>query len=251
MTEQARAPYGGHFYDYNIRIARQTALVVCPYLFETLRPATVLDVGCGRGGWLAEWQELGVRVRGLDRPEVSDLGLLFSPDCFEPIDLDASPDVSGWFDLVECMEVVEHLELDSARRLIESLGKTSDIILFSAAPPGQGGENHINEQPYEYWRALWNDQGFQLYDAVRPVLRRHREIAPWYRYNLFLVANEAGARRMPPEMRATAIRRGEPVRDIAPLSYRLRRLLVRLLPRSTQDTLARVKARTGISKGQS
>jgi SAM-dependent methyltransferase len=250
MTGQAHAHYDTHFYEYNVGIARRAALVVCPYLFRTLRPASVLDVGCGRGGWLAEWQELGVRVRGLDRPEVSNSGLLFSPDCFEPRNLNASQDVAGWFDLVECMEVVEHLEPDSARRLIEALGKTSDIILFSAAPPGQGGENHINEQPYEYWRTLWNDLGFQLYDAVRPVLRHHRDIAPWYRYNLFLVANEAGANRMPAEMRATAIGRGEPVRDIAPLSYRLRRLVVRLLPRSTQDTLARVKGRTGISKGR-
>ena len=35
----------------------------------------------------------------------------------------------------------------------------SGAILFSAAPPGQGGEFHVNEQPYEYWRGKFQRCG--------------------------------------------------------------------------------------------
>src|SRR5262249_60644531 len=50
------------------------------------------------------------------------------------------------FDLVVCLEVAEHLPTDSAANLLTNLCNAGDVVLFSAAIPGQGGVNHINEK---------------------------------------------------------------------------------------------------------
>jgi hypothetical protein len=34
------------------------------------------------------------------------------------------------------------------------------MVLFSAAPPGQGGEHHVNERTYEFWRGLFARHGY-------------------------------------------------------------------------------------------
>jgi len=49
------------------------------------------------------------------------------------------------------LEVAEHLEPSSAGTIVQSLVSLSDVFLFSAAFPGQGRTNHINEQPHSYW----------------------------------------------------------------------------------------------------
>jgi hypothetical protein len=49
------------------------------------------------------------------------------------------------FDLTLCLEVGEHLPQNAANILIESLCALSEVIVFSAAIPGQGGQRHINE----------------------------------------------------------------------------------------------------------
>ena len=41
-------------------------------------------------------------------------------------------------------------------------------MLFSAAVPGQGGENHVNEQPLAYWRAIFREHGYSAVDYSAP-----------------------------------------------------------------------------------
>jgi SAM-dependent methyltransferase len=231
--------YDDSFYNYTASRALLAAAAICPILFAELRPASVVDIGCGRGAWLAEWRRLGADVQGLDFPVASTEELYIPEDSFKAVDLAEGLPLERRFDLAQCLEVAEHLPANRARNFIASLAKTADIILFSAAPPGQGGEHHINEQPYEYWRELWSEQGFKMYDPIRSRIIDNHAIAPWYRFNMFLFANAAGADRLPVHYREQIIGPANRVPDLAPLSYRLRRAIVRRIPIATQTWLAK------------
>jgi hypothetical protein len=56
------------------------------------------------------------------------------------------------------LEVAEHLAPALAPRLVSFLS-TFPLVAFTAAPPGQGGTGHINEQPKSYWEALYHENG--------------------------------------------------------------------------------------------
>ena len=66
-------------------------------------------------------------------------------------------------------------------------------VLFSAALPGQGGTHHINEQWHGYWHRLFSQRGFDCFDVLRPRLCSNRDVAWWFRQNIFMyAARESG-----------------------------------------------------------
>lgn len=63
--------------------------------------------------------------------------------------------------IVICTEVAEHLPAEDAPTLVRYLTThATRYVVFTAAPPGQGGHDHINEQPPEYWEELFKDCGW-------------------------------------------------------------------------------------------
>jgi hypothetical protein len=42
---------------------------------------------------------------------------------------------------------------------VEGLARLSDVVVFTAAPPGQRGVAHINLRPKEYWSDLFGRHG--------------------------------------------------------------------------------------------
>ena len=194
-------------------------------LVRTILPvSSVLDVGCAYGTWLKAWGEGGAAdLVGIDGPWVDVNHLQIPATSFVSRNLEESIDLQRRFDLVQSLEVAEHLPAACAATFIASLVAHSDAVLFSAAPPGQGGEGHVNEQPYEYWRRLFANRGFVAIDCLRPLLAQDPSISPWYRYNTLLYIRAA----QPPQISAFAamftLRDGQPIRDVAPSVYRLRR----------------------------
>lgn len=238
--------YGGAFFDYVDASSGRSASALLARLDLGFTPTSVLDVGCGRGAWLEAWKARGVaRVMGLDGDYVDRGALRISPEEFRPTDLERPFDLGQRFDLVQCLEVAEHLPAEAADGLVASLVRHGDVVLFSAAPPGQGGEHHVNEQPIPYWIERFAAHGFHPYDCVRPVIRGVREIEPWYRYNALVFADGAGASRLGPAAVATRLRTGEPPAEYAPLAWRLRRGGLRALPRPLVEALARLRHRAG------
>jgi hypothetical protein len=112
------------------------------------------------------------------------------------------------------------------------------MVLFSAATPGQGGENHINERPLSFWQALFQANGYDAYDVIRPVFRAHKGIEPWYRFNTILYANQ----RIRPSLPAAVTgARVEPERlsEIGDIGWHARKSILRLLPNTTVTTLSK------------
>jgi hypothetical protein len=62
--------------------------------------------------------------------------------------------------------------------------------MFSAALPGQGGQNHINEQWPNYWQELFNGYGYEMIDFFRFKIWNNTKIEYWYKQNLFLVVRK-------------------------------------------------------------
>ena len=193
--------------------------------------ASVLDVGCARGIWLDAWVQRGVEdVFGLDGVHVNPASLLIPTAKFRPTDISKPFRLGRRFDLVECLEVGEHIPKACARTLVENLAQHGDVVLFSAAIPGQGGEFHINEQPLEYWAALFKEFGYRAFDYPRVAVRDEREVEPWYRYNAVLYANATGMSRLAADVMQYAVPDNTRFANRASFIWRARCVVLRALP---------------------
>jgi hypothetical protein len=173
--------------EFNVNAAHE----IVPHLMELMSPKSVIDVGCGIGTWASVFKEHGVQtVACLDGDHVPKDQLHVSVEEFRPVDLLHPGEISinrEQYDLCLSLEVAEHLPSEIAANFIEFLCKCSDVIVFSAAIPGQTGENHINEQYPDYWATLFRKNGYEVLDAFRSSFWRNSRIEWWYRQNMFLV----------------------------------------------------------------
>jgi hypothetical protein len=232
--------YGDHFMDLAAR-ARHSADAVIREILESVPLNSVADFGCARGTWLAAWRRHGVLdTAGIDGPYVKSSDLEIPPESFHACDLTMPIDLARRFALVQSLEVAEHLPPEAARSFVGSLTRHADIVLFSASPPGQGGENHLNEQPYEFWRDRFAERGYGMIDWLRPRIQSDASVQYWYRYNCFLFVAECALRTVPADWQEARIPAGAPVPDVAPAIFRLRKQIVRVLPRPVQNSLSRL-----------
>jgi SAM-dependent methyltransferase len=235
--------YDSAFYDYIERGSIRSSEVLVPLVLSLLDVKSVLDVGCGRGAWLRTWSEYCVDVTGVDGEYVDSDDLLIEKGRFVPHDLRQPFNLGKRFSLVQCLEVAEHLPEGYAEQLVASLCRHGDVVLFSAAVPGQGGENHINEQPYAYWRCKFTQQGFRMFDPFRSKLSRSRGVENWYKYNVFLYVREASCGWITTDLESYLVPDDRMPLDLSPFIYKMRRRVVRLLPRFLATLLAQVKKR--------
>ncbi|MCV3271540.1 class I SAM-dependent methyltransferase [Roseobacter sinensis] len=235
--------YSGTFFDYIDASARASAQSVTQLLSPQLRPASVIDLGCGRGVWLDEWQRASAAdVLGADGAYVDPDTLEIARDAFLPTDLTRPLATGRRFDLAQSLEVGEHLPADAAETLVQSLTTASDRVLFSAAVVGQGGEFHINERPLSYWQGLFEARGYRAYDCVRPHLHHNRAVAPWYRYNTILYVNDAGRAGLPEAVLHHEVPAGTAVKNGGDALWRLRCAVLGRLPQPAVTRIAQLRA---------
>lgn len=167
------------------------AMEIVPVLLKIIPANSVLDVGCGLGEFLESFRLHGVLdITGIDGVWVNEAKLFMPSEAFLRADLENFPDLGRRYDLVLCLEVAEHLPQAVALSLVCGICKHGDVVLFSAAIPNQGGQNHINEQPHQYWADLFEQQGFDCYDVLRPLVWENEAIPWWYRQNIFLYVRQ-------------------------------------------------------------
>jgi SAM-dependent methyltransferase len=235
--------YSADFYDYIDAGSRASARTVAGLLLGELNIASLLDVGSGHGAWAAEWIKAGVAdVVAVDGDYVNRDQLAVPGERFIAHDLSTPLDLKRRFDLVQSLEVAEHLPATSAAGFVDNLIRHGDVILFSAAVPHQGGEHHVNEQPPEYWRKLFAERGFEVFDWLRPRLSGERQVKPWYRFNSFVYANAAGRKRLSKSIRAAKVAKDQPLEIGGDAAWALRRVAVRLIPKTLVKPIAMAKA---------
>src|ERR1700730_18259389 len=164
--------YTEEFFEYIERGSISSAKRFSTFLAPLLGVSSVLDVGCGRGAWLREWQNAGVKIaQGVDGPYVRQQSLLIPVQDFTAVDLSKKFDLGRRYDLVSSLEVAEHLPGACSETFILSLVTHAALVLFSGPTPGKAGKNHINERPLSLWQALFQANGYVAYDVIRPVFR--------------------------------------------------------------------------------
>ncbi|HEX4823538.1 MAG TPA: class I SAM-dependent methyltransferase [Candidatus Polarisedimenticolaceae bacterium] len=200
------SPYDPRFYEAVREGARRSAECIVPLVLDLVAPASVVDIGCGDGTWLAAFAARGiVDYLGLDGDYVDLKTLAIPRERFAATDLTMPLTLGRSFDLAVSLEVAEHLPPERAEAFVASLCAAAPAVLFSAAVPHQGGRDHRNERWPEYWAGLFAARGYLAADAIRDRIWDEPAVDWWYAQNTIVYArSETLAAR--PDLRVAAAR---------------------------------------------
>lgn len=178
--------YNDNFYSDNRYGSVISGYHVLRKILDIVNANSIVDFGCGTGTWLYAAKNLGVtEIYGIDGNYVNRSLLMISNEEFAPYNLEEPIFLLKRYDMAISLEVAEHLHESAAEQFVEGITKASDVILFSAAHPGQGGDGHINEQPFEYWQERFKAHGYEHLE-IRTLFKDDWEIEEWYRENIAL-----------------------------------------------------------------
>ncbi|MGD0272863.1 MAG: class I SAM-dependent methyltransferase [Gaiellaceae bacterium] len=192
LVGQHDSIYDSDYYKDNVEgPATRSAGRIADSILNDFKAASVIDVGCGTGSLLEALRERGCEVFGL---EYAKAALRYCrARGLNVAKFDLKKDVlneNRTFDVAVSMEVAEHLPETVADRYVDLLTRLSRIVVLTAAPPGQGGTSHINEQPPSYWITKFQQWGFE---HVEELSQRWREtweatgdVEWWYHQNLMI-----------------------------------------------------------------
>lgn len=128
-------------------------------IVQEINPKTVLDAGCAYGYLVAALRDRGVEAYGID---ISDYAIGQVRD-----DIKSYCEVGSVleplkrsYDLIICIEVIEHLKPAESRKAIENLCKNTVDFLFTSTPFDFNEATHFNVQPTEYWVKIFATLGF-------------------------------------------------------------------------------------------
>jgi O-antigen biosynthesis protein len=175
-TEQNKSPHGKHnnyplesydkFYYDNYCGGSYTKENLFPFftniaqkIIEEIQPKKVLDAGCAKGFLVEALRDKGVEAYGIDisTHAINEVRNDLKQYCkvrsvTEPL--------AEKYDLIICMEVLEHLKPYEAEKAIENFCNSAEDILFSSTPDVFTEATHYNVKPPEYWASLFAKYSF-------------------------------------------------------------------------------------------
>ena len=183
--------YSNELHDKSAERTIASAKAIVPIVYDIVRPQSVVDIGCGHGYWLREFDQMGsVEIRGVDGDYITPNSLVIPSAHFTATDLNTPLVVDRRYDLAMSIEVAEHLAPCSSKHFVSSLCKLSDTVLFSAAIPGQPGHCHINPNWPYYWADLFKDHGYTAIDFIRPLIWHMEDLLLCHRQNIILFVSD-------------------------------------------------------------
>jgi SAM-dependent methyltransferase len=143
----------------------------CPsawqYVIEQFDIKSVMDVGSGRGHAARWFYRQGLEVTAI---EGLSENVQYSIHPAQLHDITQGPYLTQ-VDLVNCIEVVEHIEEQYLDHLMTTLTQ-GRLVLMTHAVPGQKGYHHVNCQPSQYWIDHFDQRGYRLLQAESEQLRK-------------------------------------------------------------------------------
>ncbi len=136
-------------------------------IIRSLKPQTVFDAGCAMGFLVESLWDRGVEAYGVDVSSfaISQVRRDVQRHCREGSLVDP---IEGRYDLVTCIEVLEHLLPEETEAVIGNLAAITDTILFSSSPTDVTEATHFNVRPVIGWLKLFAEAGFSpdcVFDA--------------------------------------------------------------------------------------
>ena len=132
---------------------------IADQVVRSLQPGRVLDAGCAKGFLVEALWERGVEAYGIDISEYAIAQVRRDMQAYcrrasltEPIE--------GTFDLVTCLEVLEHISEAEVRQALGNLTSVTDTILFSSTPTELDEPTHVNVRPIISWLYLFAEFNF-------------------------------------------------------------------------------------------
>ncbi|MGH9830485.1 MAG: SAM-dependent methyltransferase, partial [Blastocatellia bacterium] len=134
-------------------------------VLQRWKPRSFLDAGCGIGRTVQYVAGKQVECLGL---EGSKVAIDSSPvkNLIQLVNLNHPVDLGRNVDLVWSYEVAEHIHPKYTDVFLETLSRHGDLIVMSAAQPGQGGAGHFNEQLPAYWIDRMKRKGFDYQQEI-------------------------------------------------------------------------------------
>jgi SAM-dependent methyltransferase len=132
---------------------------IADQIVHDLKPTSVLDAGCAIGLLVEQLRARGVDAEGVD---ISDYAHSEMPDEVREHCWVASltEPIPKRYDLVTCIEVVEHMPASDVRAAIANLCSAADRVLLSSSPYDYSEPTHLNVKQPEYWSSLMAANGF-------------------------------------------------------------------------------------------
>ena len=142
-------------------------------LIRAFRPHRVFDAGCAHGFLVEALWDRGVEAHGRDistyaieqvRPDMR--AYCSAGSLVEPIE--------GRYDLLTCIEVLEHLNEEEGLRAIANLTRAASTIVMSSSPSDFTEPTHLNVQPPLYWIKAFAAHGFSpIIELFLPTITPH------------------------------------------------------------------------------
>ena len=142
-------------------------------IVRDLHPTSTLDAGCAMGFLVEELRKRGVDASGVDLSEYAISQAHESVAEHVRVGSLGEP-LGRRYDLIVCIEVLEHIPAAEADAAIANLCAASDRILLSTTPENFGEASHVNVRPPEAWSAALAREGF-----FRDLERDFSYITPW------------------------------------------------------------------------
>jgi SAM-dependent methyltransferase len=119
---------------------------------------SVLDVGCGRGEPMRFLRREAHTLRvGADifMPYLLEARRSSTHDWYVMCDVRKLPFVTKVFDVVLCLEVLEHLDRDEGVRLLADMERIARKRVIISTPAGRYEQHEYNNNPYQAHKYIW------------------------------------------------------------------------------------------------
>jgi SAM-dependent methyltransferase len=126
---------------------------------RSFRPRRVFDAGCALGYLVQAFWDRGVEAWGRDISQYAHSRI--RPDLRTYCSIGSISDpIEGEYDLVTCIEVLEHMPEEQAARAVENMANVTDRVLFSSSPIDFKEATLITVRPPLYWLRLFANCNF-------------------------------------------------------------------------------------------
>jgi len=133
---------------------------IADWIVNNIKPKRVLDIGCAKGFLVEALRDRGVECYGIDISKYAISQVRDDIKSYCSIGSILEPFPHSHYDLITCIEVLEHLPEKDAEKAIETLCRHTDNIIFSSTPNDFNEPTHLNVQPMDYWVKLFSRFGF-------------------------------------------------------------------------------------------